>query len=97
MHEGPPDGIPLRVPSLDELGDALGAAATVLRANAAAAGLDERFDGRELDMIESSADGFGEHLYDDGVCKPAVSAPAGADRQARILARLGRRSRADVA
>ena len=39
MQEGPPDGIPLRVPSLDELGDALGAAATVLRANAAAAGL----------------------------------------------------------
>lgn len=40
MHEGPPDGIPLLVPSLDDLGDALGAAATVLRANAAAAGLD---------------------------------------------------------
>ena len=40
MHEGPPDGIPLRLPSLDELGDALGAAATVLRANAAAAGLE---------------------------------------------------------
>jgi uncharacterized protein (TIGR03086 family) len=64
---------------------------------AAAAGLDERFDDRELDMIESSADGFGEHLYDDGVCKPAVSTPADADRQARILARLGRRSTADVA
>ena len=40
MQERPPDGIPLRLPSLDELGDALGAAATVLRANAAAAGLD---------------------------------------------------------
>ncbi|TQM57374.1 TIGR03086 family metal-binding protein [Humibacillus xanthopallidus] len=64
---------------------------------AAAAGLDERFDDRELDMIESSADGFGEHLYDDGVCKPAVSTPADADRQVRILARLGRRSTADVA
>ncbi|HET7802317.1 MAG TPA: TIGR03086 family metal-binding protein [Humibacillus xanthopallidus] len=64
---------------------------------AAAAGLDERFDDRELDMIESSADGFGEHLYDDGVCKPAVSSAADADRQARILARLGRRGTADVA
>ncbi|GAA2149539.1 uncharacterized protein (TIGR03086 family) [Humibacillus xanthopallidus] len=64
---------------------------------AAAAGLDERFDDGELDMIESSADGFGEHLYDDGVCKPAVSSAADADRQARILARLGRRSTADVA
>ena len=63
---------------------------------AAAAGLDERFDKRELDMIESSADGFGEHLYDDGVCKPAVSTAADADRQARVLARLGRRSTADV-
>jgi uncharacterized protein (TIGR03086 family) len=63
---------------------------------ATAAGLDERFDDSELGMIESAADGFGEHLYDDGVCKPAVSAPAGADRQARVLARLGRRSTADV-
>jgi len=40
VQERPPDGIRLRLPSLDELGDALGAAATVLRANAAAAGLD---------------------------------------------------------
>jgi uncharacterized protein (TIGR03086 family) len=63
---------------------------------ATAAGLDERFDDRELDLIESSADGFGEHLYDDGVCKAAVSAPGDADRQARVLARLGRRSTADV-
>jgi uncharacterized protein (TIGR03086 family) len=63
---------------------------------ATAAGLDERLDDHELDLIESSADGFGEHLYDDGVCKPAVSTPAGADRQTRVLARLGRRSTADV-
>jgi len=40
VHGAPPDGTPLRLPSLDELGDALGAAATVLRANAGAAGLD---------------------------------------------------------
>ena len=63
---------------------------------AAAAGLDERLDDSELDMIESSADGFGEHLYDDGVCKPAVTTPAGADRQTRVLARLGRRATSDV-
>jgi uncharacterized protein (TIGR03083 family) len=40
VPERPPDGIPLRVPPLEQLGDSLGAAATVLRANAAAAGLD---------------------------------------------------------
>ena len=64
---------------------------------AAAAGLDERLGDSELSMIEAAADGFGEHLYDEGVCKPAVSPPAGADRQARVLARLGRRATSDVA
>jgi uncharacterized protein (TIGR03086 family) len=58
---------------------------------ATAAGLDERFDDGELEMIERSADGFGDHLYDEGVCKPAVSTPEDADRQTRVLARLGRR------
>jgi uncharacterized protein (TIGR03086 family) len=64
---------------------------------ATAAGLDEGLDDSELSMIESAADGFGEHLYDDGICKPAVPAPAGADRQSRVLARLGRRATSDVA
>ncbi|MER7072297.1 TIGR03086 family metal-binding protein [Terrabacter sp. NPDC000476] len=59
---------------------------------ATAAGLDERLTDDELDLLERSADGFGEHLYDDGVCKPALAAPEGADRQARVLARLGRRA-----
>ena len=59
---------------------------------ATAAGLDDRFDAGELEMVERSADGFGDHLYDDGVCKPAVPAPEDADRQARVLARLGRRA-----
>lgn len=63
---------------------------------ATAAGLDERLDDGELDLIESSADGFGEHLYDEGVCKPAVVAPMGADRQTRVLARLGRRATSDI-
>ena len=61
---------------------------------AAAAGLDERFTDAELDVVEQSADGFGEHLYDEGVCRPAVSATEGADRQERVLARLGRRAHA---
>jgi uncharacterized protein (TIGR03086 family) len=65
---------------------------------ATAAGLDERLDDGEIEMIEQSADGFGDHLYDDGVCKPAVSTPEDADRQTRVLARLGRRDvRATVA
>ena len=63
---------------------------------AVAADLDERLTADELDMIERSADGFGEHLYDDGVCKPSLAVPDGADRQERVLARLGRRSPAQV-
>lgn len=58
---------------------------------AAAAGLDERFTDGELDVVEQSADGFGDHLYDEGVCRPGVSPTQGADRQERVLARLGRR------
>ena len=40
---------------------------------AVAAGLDERLTDDELDMLDRSADGFGDHLYDDGVCKPALA------------------------
>jgi hypothetical protein len=58
---------------------------------AAAVGLDEPFTDDELEMIERSADGFGDHLYDDGVCAPALPVADGADRQERVLARLGRR------
>lgn len=58
---------------------------------AVAAGLDERLTDDELGMLERSADGFGDHLYDDGVCKPALTVPDSAGRQERVLARLGRR------
>jgi uncharacterized protein (TIGR03086 family) len=58
---------------------------------AAAAGIDERLTDDELDVVDRSADGFGEHLYSDGVCKPALEPGASADRQERVLARLGRR------
>ena len=57
---------------------------------AVAAGLEERLSDEELEMLDRSADGFGDHLYDDGVCKPAVPVGRGADRQERVLARLGR-------
>lgn len=62
---------------------------------ATAAGLDERLSADELDTLERSADGFGDHLYDDGVCAPALPVPEGADRQERLLARLGRRTPAN--
>ncbi len=60
---------------------------------AQAAGREERFDDAELDVLEGAIDGFGEHLYADGICKPALDVPADADRQARVLARLGRQAR----
>jgi hypothetical protein len=47
-------------------------------------------------MLDRSADGFGDHLYDDGVCKPAVPVPDAANRQERVLARLGRSAAATV-
>lgn len=59
---------------------------------AQAGGRDERFTDEEMDTLELSSEGFGEHLYDDGVCRPAVQVPDDADRQARLLGRLGRRA-----
>ena len=48
------------------------------------------FTEAELDRVESGADGFGEAVYGEGVCRPGVEAPAGASREVRVLARLGR-------
>ena len=53
-------------------------------------GADDGLSDVELDRIESGADSFGEALYMDGICGPAVEAPADADRQTHVLARLGR-------
>lgn len=58
---------------------------------ATAAGLDERFTEAELDQLEAGAAGFGDALYMEGVSKPALDVPEGADRQTRVLAILGRR------
>ena len=60
---------------------------------AQAAGVDAGLTADELDRIERGADGFGDALYLDGVCRPGVEAPADADREARVLARLGRTAR----
>lgn len=53
-------------------------------------GMDADLTDAELDRIQAGADSFGEALYMDGVCQPAVAPPADADRTARLLARLGR-------
>lgn len=55
-----------------------------------AADREERFDDGELDLLERSVAGFGEHLYAEGICRPALAPPADADRQTRVLALLGR-------
>ncbi|CAM3680090.1 TIGR03086 family metal-binding protein [Occultella aeris] len=57
---------------------------------ARATGGDEALTEYELDMIEAGADSFGPTLYMDGICGQAVDPPDGADRQTRLLARLGR-------
>ncbi|MBB3083950.1 TIGR03086 family metal-binding protein [Geodermatophilus sabuli] len=55
-------------------------------------GADAGLTDAELDWIERGADSFGEALYGDGICRPAVPAAPGADRVTRVLARLGRRA-----
>ena len=59
---------------------------------ARAAGLEEQLSEDELDQIEAALPTFGEQLYAEGICRPGVAAPEGADRQTRILALLGRRA-----
>jgi uncharacterized protein (TIGR03086 family) len=57
---------------------------------ARALGIDTSFTPDELEQIGTSIDGFGEHLYADGVCGPPVAVEASAPRQDRLLARMGR-------
>lgn len=57
---------------------------------ARAADLEARLTDDELDRIEQGADGFGDALYMEGICRPSVQAPTSADRATRVLARLGR-------
>jgi uncharacterized protein (TIGR03086 family) len=56
---------------------------------AAVTGMPYRFTDSELDSLEQSVAGWGEALYMEGICKRAESAH-GTDRQARVLAALGR-------
>ena len=59
---------------------------------ATAVGLDARLTDAELDVIDPGAEAFGEGLYMEGVCKPGVETGPDDDRQARVLAKLGRRA-----
>jgi uncharacterized protein (TIGR03083 family) len=57
---------------------------------ARAAGLDAGLTADELERLDRGADGFGDALYLEGICRAGVTAPEGAGREAVVLARLGR-------
>ncbi|MHB1137951.1 MAG: TIGR03086 family metal-binding protein, partial [Microthrixaceae bacterium] len=63
---------------------------------ATAVGRDERFGDDELDRIEAGVAAMGDSIYMEGVCQPGVEPAEGADRQARLLARMGRRASTDA-
>lgn len=54
------------------------------------AGVEVTFTDDELDLLDDSIAAFGEHLYTEGVCQPAIPVPDDAGRQARLLATMGR-------
>lgn len=55
-----------------------------------AAGVDVTFTDRELDIVETAIDGFGEHIRGEGVCGPAIEVSPEASRQDRLIALTGR-------
>lgn len=57
-----------------------------------ASGRPTTFSDADLDAMEAAFAGFGDHAYDEGVFRQPVDAPEGADRQTRLLARMGRRA-----
>ncbi|MFZ0159791.1 MAG: maleylpyruvate isomerase family mycothiol-dependent enzyme [Kineosporiaceae bacterium] len=57
---------------------------------AMASGQPVEFSTTELDTLENAIEGFGEALYAEGICKPALPVPPDASRQTAVLARLGR-------
>lgn len=57
---------------------------------ARAVGAGAAFTDSELDQLEVDVDGYGDAAYAPGVFKPGIEAPADADRQTRVLARMGR-------
>lgn len=57
-----------------------------------AVGQDVVWDDAERTFVATGLTGFGDHLYAEGICRPAVPAPDDADEQTRVLALLGRRT-----
>lgn len=57
-----------------------------------AGGRPTTFTDADMDAMEKAFVGFGEHAYDDGVFKQPVDVPEDADRQTKLLARMGRRA-----
>ncbi|MDN5724908.1 MAG: TIGR03086 family metal-binding protein [Propionibacteriales bacterium] len=57
---------------------------------ARAVGTDTQFTDDELELLESSIAGFGDHLYAEGICRPPVTVDPDASRQRRVLGLLGR-------
>ncbi len=55
-----------------------------------AVGQEVTWSDAECAFVEGALAGFGDQLYAEGICKPAVDPPAGADEQTRVLALLGR-------
>lgn len=55
-----------------------------------AAGVDVTWREEDLDAVEAAVDGFGEAMYTEGICGPALPVAGDASRQARLLARTGR-------
>ena len=50
------------------------------------------FTDGDMDAMERAFVGFGDHAYDDGVFEQPVDVAEDADRQTRLLARMGRRA-----
>lgn len=50
------------------------------------------FSEADIDAMEHAFEGYGDHAYDEGVFRRPVEVPEDADRQTRLLARMGRRA-----
>lgn len=50
------------------------------------------FTDADMDAMEAAFVGFGDHAYDDGVFGQPIEVPEDASRQAKLLARMGRRA-----
>lgn len=57
---------------------------------ARALGRETAWNDGQMDRIDEALDGFGDNLYHEGVCAPALDVADDAPRQTRLLARMGR-------